>query len=184
MDRDEHERLQRHVCDVMLRHCALCREDGYMVKPPDVWRGGRCKRPAVALARACVGLTLRCTIGRDVGLVAPWPWTIFPEGIPLDGNHERFSLPLIGQYVGGDHTTFLQAIVRLKHGHSQIWDAICDTYAEKPARGIALSDSYATELAKDVTFYVAMDEIWKRQEAAANSQPSSQACPIAGDFLD
>lgn len=182
MDRDEHERIQRYVCDVMLRHCALCSEDEYMVKPPDVWRGGRCKRPAVALARACVGLTLRCTIGRDGKQLGPW--TIFPEGVPLDGNHERFSLPLIGKYVGGDHTTFLQAIARLKHGHSQIWAAICDTYAEEPAKGYFVSNSYATELAKDVTFYVAMDAIWKKQEEALNSQPSSQACPIAGDFLD
>ncbi len=165
MTDEEYELVQSHVIAVTLRFCALFGSKEQRITPPMIWAPANNKTPAKSKARAAIGFTLRCTVGRDHERVSKGlcPWTVYPGGIPIGGARERFSYPKIAEFVGGkDHTLFVAAIARLRKDNQELVDKI--------------SDTHTTELAKDVALFIALEEQWKHmEEAKAAARAESDA---------
>lgn len=131
MTNEQYEELVTYVCAVTVAYCVQCSDKKHRVTPFHVWGAGRYKARQVSYARALVGLCLRCTVGRPkerlykfepaktpqgkpIRVPLPRPWLVRARGIPIDETWEPFPLTKLGETIGGDHTTFIAAINRLK----------------------------------------------------------------------
>lgn len=167
MTDDEHELIQAHVVAVTLRFCALFGSSEHRITPPMIWVPGNNKTRVIVRARAATGFTLRCTVGREKGRRYSYPpelrgkrgaeyarpWTVYPEGIPIDGTIEQFSYPRITEFVGGkNHTLFVWAIANLRLANQKLVDEIADLHG--------------TMLARDVSLFIELEKQWKLMEEA------------------